>query len=366
MGYEIDFLAVGDKQKSGDAIVLRYGDLQGGREDQTVVVVDGGFKDSGKSLVEFIRSTYNTDRVDVVVLTHPDADHASGLTVVLEELQVDQLWMHQPWDHTDDIARMFHDGRVTDNSVREKLQRSLENARELERLAKTMGIPIVEPFAGLTAPRGGLVVLGPTIDFYEDLLPHFRSTPEPVREDARLLEALLRKGRDVIQRVAEAWNVETLDDTSDTSAENQTSVVLLLNHGDEHHALLTGDAGIEAISAAMDYYDENFSGPPKGAFKFVQVPHHGSKRNVGPTILDRVLGKKLASSGDDDRGTAFVSVAKEGAPKHPAKKVTNAFRRRGYPVHPTCGANKRHHVGGSVRSGYSPCTPLPMYGEVED
>ena len=43
MGYEIDFLPVGDK--SGDAIALRYGNLFGQRTEQTVVVVDGGSED---------------------------------------------------------------------------------------------------------------------------------------------------------------------------------------------------------------------------------------------------------------------------------------------------------------------------------
>ena len=65
-----------------------------------------------------------------------------------------------------------------------------------------------------------------------------------------------------------------------------------------------------------------------GACKFIQVPHHGSRRNVGPSVLDRLLGNKGT---DEKRGSAFLSSAEEGAPKHPAKKVTNAFRRRGLP-----------------------------------
>ncbi|MBF4307570.1 MBL fold metallo-hydrolase, partial [Vibrio anguillarum] len=44
MGYEIDFLGVGEESKSGDAIALRYGNLHGHRDEQTVVVIDGGFQ----------------------------------------------------------------------------------------------------------------------------------------------------------------------------------------------------------------------------------------------------------------------------------------------------------------------------------
>ena len=49
MGYEIDFLPVGDGARSGDAIALRYGNLEGTRAEQTVVVIDGGFTDDGRS-----------------------------------------------------------------------------------------------------------------------------------------------------------------------------------------------------------------------------------------------------------------------------------------------------------------------------
>jgi hypothetical protein len=46
--YEIDFLPVGDGARSGDAIALRYGNLEGTRAEQTVVVIDGGFTDDGR------------------------------------------------------------------------------------------------------------------------------------------------------------------------------------------------------------------------------------------------------------------------------------------------------------------------------
>ena len=41
-GFEIDFLPVGDKSKSGDAICMRWGNLHDPLK-QNVMVVDGGF-----------------------------------------------------------------------------------------------------------------------------------------------------------------------------------------------------------------------------------------------------------------------------------------------------------------------------------
>ena len=50
-------------------------------------------------LVDHIKEHYGTTHVDYVVSAHPDADHASGLEVVLEELTVGEVWVHCPWEY---------------------------------------------------------------------------------------------------------------------------------------------------------------------------------------------------------------------------------------------------------------------------
>ena len=109
MGFEIDFLPVGDGEKGGDTIALRYGKLDGSRSEQVLIVIDGGTKESGEDLVKHIIKYYKTEHVDKVISTHPDADHSSGLTVILEKLKVDCLWMHRPWEHAQVIKDAFID-----------------------------------------------------------------------------------------------------------------------------------------------------------------------------------------------------------------------------------------------------------------
>ena len=101
-----------------------------------------------------------------------------------------------------------------------------------------------------------------------------------------------------------------------------------------------------------------------GSLDFIQVPHHGSKRNVGPSILDRLVGPKCNS--DEHLSTAFVSAATNGEPKHPAKQVTNAFRRRGSYVFATQGQQICHSHGAPSRIGWSPLAPIAFYYEVEE
>ncbi len=361
MGYEVDFLAVGDGEKSGDAIALRFGNLYGRRNEQMVVVIDGGYRESGEKLVEHIWHYYQTDRVDLAVSTHPDGDHACGLQVVLEYLEVDCLWMHQPWNHTKDIAWLFKDGRVTDYSVSKSLRESLEAAYRLEKLAKSKGIPIIEPFYGLKDASGYLRVLGPTQEFYENQLPYFRGTPEP-REDTSLFAELVAGTGKFVKMILESWNYETLDNDGETSAENDSSTILLLTIGNQS-LLFTADAGIPALTEVVNRLD--WEGFDFSRLEFVQIPHHGSRRNVGPLLLNRLLGSPTSRRGLLSK-TSFVSTAKKGAPKHPSKKVTNAFQRRGFEVHATQGTNTSYSYNAPPRNGWTASMPLQFYTQVEE
>jgi len=359
MGYEIDFIPVGEGEKSGDAIILRFGNLFGNREEFKVVVVDAGFKESGgNEIVNHIKKYYGTSIVDLAVSTHPDNDHIAGLEVVLNELNVKKLWMHQPWKHTGGISELFKSPRVTDKSVKEALRKSLDEARDLERLALSRNIPIEEPFTGISF-ESALFVLGPSKQFYENLLPDFRGTPEPKES---FLGKALEAAREAVKKIAERWDYETLDDSGETSAENNTSTILLL-FNEERCSLLTSDAGIPALNNAISMFKDN----PEFFSKlhFVQVPHHGSKRNIGPTILNKIIGPILVDKNAKIK-TAFASTSKDSDEKHPSKKVTNAFKRRGAPVHTTSGEAKRHHHNAPDREGWVASTPLPFYDEVED
>jgi beta-lactamase superfamily II metal-dependent hydrolase len=370
MGYEIDFLPVGNGVKSGDAIAVRFGDLHSRRRrDQFVMVIDGGTKESGQKLVDHIREYYGTSYVDLVVNSHPDADHSSGLSVVLEELTVGRLWMHRPWMHSSRMPGMFRDG-ITTAGVSRKLKASLEDARELEGMARSQGIPIEEPFVGVSvgSMHGAVGVLGPTEEYYEGLLADFRDTPAKKEAVSTSygrggVGILMETLKAVASRIAESWGVETLVDPADeaTSAENNSSAILLIELADRN-LLFTADAGVPALERAAEYAED--LGIDLRQCPFSQVPHHGSNRNVGPSLLDRIIGPRLRN--DVPAKTAFVSVSEEGEPKHPSRKVTNAYRRRGARIVATKGSIKRHSHDAPDRAGWVTVEPLPFYTQVEE
>jgi beta-lactamase superfamily II metal-dependent hydrolase len=335
------------------------------------MVIDGGTIEAGERLVQHVETHYETDTVDLVVNTHPDGDHASGLSVVLEELKVGHLWLHRPWEHSGEIRDLFEDGRLSDDGLSAKMRKALADAWELEKLATRKGIRITEPFSDGEANReyNGITILGPSTSYYESLLPDFREMPDVKEQVAwyfsRGFRALAEAAAEVVSKVAESWGRETLQDPEEdaTSAENNTSVVLVLRL-DGKQLLFTGDAGTPALRRAAEM--ANRLGIDLTASTFQQVPHHGSKRNVGPTILNRIVGPRLSSSATPKTKTVFVSASKGGVPKHPAKKVTNAYQRRGARVHATQGEGLRHSHEAPARSGWTSAASVPFYNEVED
>jgi beta-lactamase superfamily II metal-dependent hydrolase len=160
--------------------------------------------------------------------------------------------------------------------------------------------------------------------------------------------------------VAESWGIETLAEDGETSCENESSVILYGNFADRG-VLLTGDAGIQALANVANYAER--CGVNLATSRFIQVPHHGSRRNVSPKILNRIVGPRVAH-GTQTTKTAFVSASKESE-THPRRVVTNAFLRRGADVHQTKGQTKRHSHNMPDRTGWKTSTPVSFHAQVE-
>ena len=365
MGYEVDFIGVGEQSKSGDAIALRWGNLAGARGEQRVVIIDGGFKESGAGVVDHVKDHFNTDWVDAVVSTHPDQDHVNGLHVVLEQLRVKELWIHKPWEHNYGLAEQFVDGRVTDNSLGERLRESLDSACDLVAKADELDIHIVEPFTGMSLyNQGEFRVLGPTRHYYESLIPDFDGMPETGRSpQSQLVKAtlLLEELVATVKKVVAKWGVDKLDDEDTTTAKNNSSVItgLVL---DDRLLLFTADAGVTALSQAADVIETSL---PSVELRLIQIPHHGSKRNVGPKILDRLVGGAV-SEGRMGAIQAVASTAKNGEPKHPSRAVMNAFTHRGARAYATRGCTLLSYDGTERRGGWESVEPEQYHETFEE
>jgi beta-lactamase superfamily II metal-dependent hydrolase len=352
-GFEIDFLPVGENSCSGDAICVRYGSPESG---YIINVIDGGYASTTETIITHLNSHYGRPtRIHNVVLTHADRDHAAGLIGILEQYEVAALWMNRPWLYAEEIVHHFH-GNWTVPGLVSHLRDEFDKLVELESIAIRKGIPIYEPLQG--AQIGEFVVLAPSRERYISLIPELDKAPQTYTKTA--VDWLVHVAEKAVAFVRETWSGETLSDNPEpTSASNESSVVqAALIEGKV--IVLTADAGPGGLTEAADHLERLGSYQPY----FFQVPHHGSRRNVTPTALNRWLGAPLAHS-SQSRGVAYCSAAADDD-EHPRKKVVNAFIRRGYPVHTTNGVAKCNRHNMPARLGWSSSVPESFSWEVEE
>lgn len=352
MQFEVDYLSVGNGETSGDAIGIRFGDLSSGDLNrQWVVVVDGGFKETGEAFINHIIDIYGTRTIDLMVSTHPDRDHASGLSVVLENMDVRELLMHKPWEHS------IEQKNWNNEQLLEKVGKAYSHVLTLNDLAAKKGINVTEPFAGTTYnPTVGAVmtVLGPSIEYYQSLLSSFEHNKTAETIFREMLEKAQGRLSALAKQVRESLdpNSETLDHVhKNTSPENNSSAILHFNFNGQT-LLLTGDAGVESLNLAADFADSQ--GIDLSRLSLFGIPHHGSKHSLNGPLLDRIR----ASS-------AFVS-ATEDSKKHPSQRVINALCRRGFRVFTTEKSGIRHHHNVGPRPGWSRATPRQLVEEFSE
>lgn len=351
--YEIDFLPVGNS--NGDAICIRYGTPEQG---YFLHVIDGGYADTADTIIRHIETHFGRDWfINHMVVSHADNDHCTGLVGVMERFEVKNLWMNRPWLYVDDVIEKFHR-----NYSRKGLIHDIREKHDylvcLEDLALARGTPIHEVFQGTII--GAFTVLAPCRARYIRLIPDLDKTPTSYAKDSTGLAGLFTKAVEAVKEWAdERWDLETLSNNpAPTTASNETCVVQL-GQIDSKKILLTADAGPEALSEAADYAETLglLSYPD-----FVQVPHHGSRRNVTPYVLDRWLGGRMKTEGATI-GCAFCSLG-DNQPEYPRTQVKNAFIRRGYPVHVTRTHAKTHFFGYPGR-GWAASEPEPFEYRVE-
>lgn len=354
MQYDIDFIGVKTVEKNADAIAMRW--REDDNEPFVVGVYDGGFKDYGKALCEHIKKYYKTDHVNFVVCSHPDKDHASGLTEVLENLTVDCLYMNLPWLYIDELFDKVSDGRKTKNTLECDLRKKYQYVDDLEKLANDKNIPIYPCFEGDIIEKTWYV-LSPSKEFYLNQIVQSDKTP---LEEKEVQESFIVKAAKKLTKwIKEFWNKDSLEENPKTSAENEMSIILA---GDlANGALLTADAGILALKAAYEYANKHNVDLSK-SISFYQIPHHGGRHNLNSEVMDKIVGK-IVDRGVLTNKTAYASTAADN--EYPRKAVVNAFIRRGVKVYSTNGITL-HHYHDTTNRDWEVAKPLKFSDMVED
>ena len=305
-------------------------------------LIDGGNVGDGEKILNKLAALKVT-RIDHLVCSHPHDDHAGGLLAILgnKNIKIGGLWMHLPWNHID-YARLSESlARANQTKIAGIVTASLKTQQEMVGEANARGIPIFEPFQGTKI--GPLFVCGPSSAFYEDLLKDFEDLEKLNAFQTALAEYDAKvEARDLAAKLFDSTGEDDGElGAGPTDPENESSLILYAAHGAQK-LLFTGDAGVKALTAATAAYDLR-------NLDWMQIPHHGSRRNLNMELVDLFRPK-----------IAFVSAV--GSTKHPRRKVVNASKAVKSTVysthHPSC--TDLHHWYGNVpaRAGYKPATPL--------
>lgn len=359
MKYELEFLGVNEETCNADAICFRFFS----EEDQRYIVgvYDGGTQKFGDALVNHLNTYYfqNQDNptIDFIICSHTDQDHASGLSTLFDNFKVNALIMNRPWLYVDDIFDKVADGRITKDSLKQRLKDAYPYVKILEDKAEENSVSIYEGFQG-TIIYNLLTILSPTKELYFDLLVESNKTP--LVEKTAIQESFFSRIANAVKMVWETWTDELLREDVSTSPENEASIVIFGDMQDETF-LLTGDAGIRALNQSINFASN--IGIDVQEIKIHQIPHHGGRHNVSPSILDALLGEKVDENSTETK-TAFVSVGK--GTDHPKRMVTNAYMRRGVKVIEARSNTILHYHGTPSRNGWNTVVPMAFSDEVED
>ncbi|PZE67364.1 hypothetical protein DEJ27_12125 [Curtobacterium sp. MCPF17_018] len=331
---EVEYIPVGEKTDTGDAILCHF--TEPGTSTNRVVLIDGGFASTADAIVAHVRKYYGTDRIDLMICTHPDEDHINGLFGVLEQLYVTELVIHRPSDY----------GYTSDDVASDKVE-------ELIRLAKAEGTVVsTNYFAGTSFFSDSIRIAGPSESYYQSLLSEQETGTSAVSKAGGLFRSVYETIRNALSPRSTDPGEGTLTDNGGTTARNNTSVILDVQV-DAYRVLLTGDAGAPALTRAADYLDSTLRNAI-GLPSLFDVPHHGSRHNLTTDVMNRLAGPV---EGATQSRSAFVSVGKL-ADEFPRPEVANAFTRRGYSVCVTRGQTIRWSRNAGFRQGWTSLTPL--------
>jgi len=361
IGYEIDFLPVGEESSSGDTILFRY------KEDDSdfckVILIDGGYKKSGdvktsETILEHLREYYfpnvQEDKkmcIEHIICSHPDSDHLGALEEIMEECNVGTFWINDPREFAknSNLAETAYIAKFAEAHAK-----TVEN---LIKVARKNDVEVKCPIQGKCI--GPLSVASPSKEFYDSLFKNELTPQEDEKENS------LKEGKNSTKMIKACWTKDELFELPETSVCNETSTVLFgLLTKDQEKVLLTADAGVRALTEAHTYLKGKFNFRA-GTLCFMQMPHHGGRQNVNSAVLDLLLGKKIPEESNEEIGLSFASVAKE-AEGYPKNAVTNAFTTRGY----SCSATKGESIcyrGGKMkdRDGWTSLTPISFSDIVE-
>jgi beta-lactamase superfamily II metal-dependent hydrolase len=314
--------------KDGDAIIIELFK----NEKSLVIVIDGGepsyYETMLKPLLLSILKLHKKKAPDIVVCSHYDSDHIGGLILLVNEYisNIKEVWVHKTPELLlgyiskaklilEDrnklvptcldfypIQNLFEGYRPKQKSLLDKkAQVILESLPQLKKLIDLIPDDKLKQVFYRDRPLTDwqeVIVLGPTIKFFNQLFPATKSLTDFIKEEAI---AILPLGESfhLMKRMEEKNPCDRLknDTNAKITSTNKASIIIAIDD-DKNRYLFTGDAGIESFKAIPNWELE------LKELYFLKVPHHASNNNISKELIELMQPIYVYNSGfkhqDDD------------------------------------------------------------------
>lgn len=301
--FRIEMLLAGH----GDCLWIEFGDPKAPRR----MLIDGGAVGTYKrALRERLRGLPEKERrFELLVVTHIDADHITGILELLEDsetrFQAKDIWFngyrHLP-DEKPETLGPVQGETLTDLLVKRPWNSEFKGAAVV--VQADGNLPRLELEGGLV-----LTLLSPTPGKLADLKPEWEKEVRKAGLDPnqpRPGEVASPEGFELLGSPdVEALAAEAF--AEDTAKPNGSSIAMLAEFGGRR-LLLTGDAHPGIMTAAI----KRLAGGGRLAVDACKLPHHGSKSNVNRQFLQALDCKQwlFSTNGAHFRHPDRQSVAR--------------------------------------------------------
>lgn len=270
----------------GDCFIINFGE----KGDEKNIIIDGGRCQAVvRRLKEEIQMIEKKKQcVDLLVVTHLDADHIYGILKIFEDPDIDKNIFKKVWFNSkENLSGFFGEGEELDNSLtlqpKGTKKISYPQGISFGRLLKDLGFShdkeLIYSGMHLKIGQADLKVVSPDLDSLKMLYAEWdKEFPESNNNGAKISRRSEKDYHLEVDVLAQKKFKE------DTQIVNGSSIAFVLEYNDKK-ILMLGDSH---PSKVYDGLVKIYNTKKKIKFDLVKVSHHGSKGNTNCELLSLI------------------------------------------------------------------------------
>jgi len=330
-----------------DVLKAKYGDcllLHAGRDNQVRILIDGGpsrtFEESLRPRLKALAGEVDGEvapLLDLVLVSHIDADHIEGLIKLLEHEQrirseggqslvrFQDLWHNSFTGLVPEALTPIPDGSNTSvsaasviNALDAQLDRHLDSAVVMASVGQGNTFTELSRFHRMNQNAGGsenLMRQGMVSQEYAPLKLHVLG---PKEKEIRALRKKWVKAMQKIHKENTSVKAQAVQEL-DTAVANLSSIVVMVE-SEFRRLLLTGDARGDFILNALD--EEGFVENDVCEVDVFKWPHHGSIKNLPQGIFKSIVADHHVISANGRHDNPDIESIELFVREHQADQAT--------------------------------------------